>query len=76
MVLYVVRMVYKDGTRGKEILPIGDPDDQDYLPHIHEFVSHIVIAKARVTPLKLGLTIPRSEMSTLVLATRLQYKVT
>ena len=39
------------------------------------FVSNIVSAKACVTPLKIRLTIPRSEMSGLVLALRLQYKV-
>ena len=75
-VLYVVWLVFKDRSRGQDTLSIGDPEDQDYLPHIHEFVSHIVSAKARVTPLQLGLTIPQSEMSVLVLATRLQYKVT
>ena len=39
------------------------------------FVSNTVSAKARVMPLKIGLTIPRSEMSRFVLASRLQYKV-
>ena len=38
-------------------------------------ISNIVSAKACVMPLKIVLTIPRSEMSRLVLAWRLQYKV-
>ena len=31
-VLYIVWMVYKDGSRGKDTLPIGDSEDQDFLP--------------------------------------------
>ena len=37
-------------------------------------MSHILAAKARVTPLKTGLTIPRAEVSGLLLCSRLMSK--
>ena len=52
-------------------LPDGDLEDKDYDPEKHEFTSQLVAAKAQVTPLKAGLTIPRSELSGLLLCTRL-----
>ena len=42
-----------------DVLPDGDIHDKDFDPAKHEFVSHILAAKARVTPLKTGLTIPQ-----------------
>ena len=74
-VLYAVWMVNKDGSRGLDELPTGDIKDEDFNPDLHHFTSQIVSTKARVTPLKQGLTIPRAEMSGLVLASRLQYRV-
>ena len=50
-------------------LPEGDAEDRDFNPVIHEFKSNILTAKARVTPLKEGMTVPRSEVSGLVLCT-------
>ena len=49
-------------------------DDNDFDPDLHEFKSHILAAKARLTPLKTGLTIPRAEVSGLVLCSRLMSK--
>ena len=49
-------------------------DDNDFDPDLHEFKSHILAAKARLTPLKTGLTIPRAEASGLVLCLRLMSK--
>ena len=40
------------------ILPDGDVDDKDFDPDLHEFEFHILTTKARVTPLKIGPTIP------------------
>ena len=57
----------------ESLLTLRCPDNSDYIPKVHEFTSHIVTAKARVTPLDV-LTIPRSEMTSLQLCTRLQYK--
>ena len=54
------------------VLLDGDNMDRDFNPQLHKFVSTILTAKAWVTPLKSGLTIPRSEMSGLVLCSRLQ----
>ena len=64
-------MVSKHKENNKETLPEGDLEDKDYDPEEHEFISQLVAAKARVTPLKTGLTIPRSELSGLLLCTRL-----
>ena len=50
---------------------LEDLGDRDYDPKEHDFISHLVAAKARVTPLKTGLTIPRSKLSGLLLCTRL-----
>ena len=57
-----------------EVLPPGDLEDQDFVPGKHEFVSCITMAKAQGTLIH-GLTIQRSELSSLVLCKRLQYKV-
>ena len=54
--------------------PDGDAEDRDFNPEIHEFKSNILTAKAKVTPLKEGMTVPRSEVSGLVLCTRLMKK--
>ena len=49
-------------------------NDEDFNPNVHEFKSHILAAKAHVTPLKTGLTIPRAEVSGLLLCSRLMAK--
>merc|ERR1712082_235805 len=67
----VVSMVSKHKENNEERLPEGDLEDKDYNPKEHEFISQLVTAKARVTPLKTGLTNPRSELSGLLLYTRL-----
>ena len=69
--VYVVSMISKHKENEEESLPEGDLEDKDYNPEEHEFTSQLVAAKARVTPLKTGLTIPRSELSGLLLCTRL-----
>ena len=57
-----------------QILPDGDFNYDNFDPNIHQFESHILTAKAHVTPLKTGLTIPRSEVSGLLLCSRLMAK--
>ena len=74
-VLYAVWMVYADGSRSSSPFKVGITKDKDFIPGKHMFVSNIVSARACVTPLKIGLTIPRSKMSRLVLALWLRYKV-
>ena len=64
-------MISKHHQNGEENLPEGDLEDKDYDPEEHEFISQLFAAKAQVTPLKTGLTIPRSELSGLLLCTRL-----
>ena len=68
-------MVSKHKENNQESLPEGDLEDKDYNPEEHEFISQLVAAKARVTPLKTGLTIPRSELSGLLLCTRLLSRI-
>ena len=67
-VIYAVTMVSKTEENDQDVLPNGDVDDKDFDPDLHEFESHILAAKARVTPLKTGLTIPCAEVSGLVSA--------
>ena len=55
-------------------LPLGSLEDLDFVLGKHQFVSMITVAKAKVTPIH-ELTIPRSELSSLVLCKRLQHKV-
>merc|ERR1712237_137961 len=69
--VYVVSMISKHKENEDESLPEGDLEDKDYDPEEHEFTSQLVAAKARVTPLKAGSTIPRSELSGLLLCTSL-----
>ena len=64
-------MVSKSEEYNQEDLPDGDLEDRDYDHKEHNFIAHLVTAKAHVTPLKTGLTIPRSELSGLLLCTRL-----
>merc|ERR1712240_165303 len=73
--VYVIFMVSKHKDNNEESLPEGDLEDKDYNPEEHEFISQLVAAKARVTPLKTGLTIPRSELSGLLLCTRLLSRI-
>ena len=67
-------MVSKTEENNLEVLPDGDFNDNDFDPNIHQFESHILAAKACVTPLKTGLTIPRLEVSRLLLCSRLMAK--
>ena len=71
-VIYAVTMVSKTKENNLDVLPDGDMDDNDFDPH--EFESHILAAKACVTPLKTGLTIPQAEVSRLLLCSRLMSK--
>ena len=64
-------MISKNQESEEENLPEGDLKDKDYDPEEHEFISQLVATKAWVTPLKAGLTIPRSELSGLLLCMRL-----
>ena len=68
-------MVYKDKDRRASTLREGDALDQDFDPNTMLFHSVLMSAKARVTPLRVGLTVPRSELSGLVLGTRLQVRI-
>ena len=56
--VYVVSMIAKDEDYYNEDLQVGDPLDHDYDENLHEFKVQLLAAKARVTPLKAGLTIP------------------
>ena len=73
-VIYAVDMVSKIKENYQDVLPDGDVDDKDLDPDLHEFKSHILAARAHVTPLKTGLTIPQAEVSGLVLCSRLMSK--
>merc|ERR1712243_93591 len=67
-------MCFKDKSKSVDTnLTNGCSEDSDYDPDIHEFMSYLVTAKAKVTPLD-GLTIPRSELNALQLLTRLLHK--
>ena len=72
--IYAVDMVSKTKENYQDVLPDGDVDDKDLDPDLHEFKSHILSAKASVTPLNTGLTIPSAEASGLVLCLRLMSK--
>merc|ERR1712177_28830 len=72
--VYIRWMCYKDKTKTVDTrLVNGCPDDSNFDPNIHEFVSYLLTAKAKVTPLD-GLTIPRSELTALQILTRLLVK--
>ena len=64
-------MVSKTKENEQDTLPEGDLEDRDFDPEEHVFKSHILATKSWVTPLKTGLTIPRSEVSGLLLCSRL-----
>ena len=71
-VIYIVWMVHKEEPGDlPSSLPAGCPQDTDYEPAIHTFVSNIASAKARVAPIKAGCTVPCSEMSSVVLCRKL-----
>ena len=74
-VLYIIWMCHKDTLLKTSHLQRGDIQDLDFDPNLHVFTSSIICAKARVTPLKTGLTVPRSELNSLVLCSRLQDKI-
>merc|ERR1712089_3068 len=72
--VYIRWMCYKDKTKTLDTsLEKGCPNDSDFDPNIHEFISYLLTAKAKVTPLN-GLTIPRSELTALQILTRLLAK--
>merc|ERR1711867_326868 len=72
--VYIRWMCYKDKTKKLDTsLVNGCPDDSDFDPNIHEFISYLLTSKAKVTPLD-GLTIPRSELIALQILTRLLAK--
>ena len=73
-VIYAITMVSKFEEINLDVLYDGYIHDKDFNPDKHEFVSHILAAKARVTPLKTGLTIPKAEVSGLLLCSRLMSK--
>ena len=56
----MVIMVTKNIKVEFDAPPDGDAEDRYLNPDIHELRSYILAAKARVTPLKGGITIPRS----------------
>ena len=60
-------MVSKFEEYNQEDLSDGDLETRNYDPREHVFISHLITAKARVTPLKTGLTIPRFKLSGLLL---------
>ena len=72
--IYVVSMISKAEDHLEDELQDGDLEDNDYNEDIHQFEVHLLAAKARVTPLKTGLTIPRAELSGLLVCTRLMAK--
>ena len=64
-------MVSRTKKNEQDTLSEGDLKDRDFDPEVYVFESHILAAKSRVTPLKTRLTIPRSEVSGLLLCLRL-----
>ena len=64
-------MVSKTKENDQDTHSDGDLDDRDFDPKLHRFESHILAPKSHVTLLKTGLTIPRSELSGLLLCSRL-----
>ena len=72
--VYVVSMIAKDEGYYDENLQYDDLLDHDFDEEKHEFEVHLLAAKAHVTPLKTGLTIPRAELSGLLICTRLMAK--
>ena len=67
-------MCFKDKSKVIEgNLSKGCSQDTDYNPEIHTFKSALITSKAKVAPMD-GLTIPRSELSSLQLLTRLLAK--
>ena len=67
-------MISKAEDHLEDELQDGDLEDNDYNEDAHQFEVHLLAAKARVTPLKTGLTIPRAELSSLLICTRLMAK--
>ena len=65
-------MCWRLEAKRTEVLEGGD---RDYDVSNHFFISKLFSAKAWVTKLKTGLTIPCSKMSVLVLCSRLQARV-
>ena len=45
-------MVSKTEENNLEVLPDGDTNNNNFDPNLYEFKSHILTAKARVTPLR------------------------
>ena len=64
-------MVSKTKDNDQDTLPDGDLDERDFDLNLLEFKSHILATQSRVIPLKTSLTIPRSELSGLLLCLRL-----
>ena len=60
-------MVSKSKEHNEEVLPYGDPEDQDYDPEEYKSLFYILAAKVNFTPLKTDLTIPRLELLGLLL---------
>ena len=56
---YIVWLTFKDEERRVMSLGVGDINDEDFDPSIHEFHSVLLSAKARVSLLRMELTIPR-----------------
>merc|ERR1711867_145653 len=72
--VYIRWMCYKDKTKNLDTSLVNScPEDSDFDLNIHEFISYLLTAKAKVTPLD-GLTIPRSELTALQILTRLLVK--
>ena len=72
--IYVVTTVSKTEENNLKVVPDGDINDDNSDPNLHNFESYILAAKAHVTPLKTGLTIPRLEVSGSLLCSRLMAK--
>ena len=68
-------MTFRDKTKSVTNLDIGDTFDNEFNPNEHEFHSILVSAKAHVCPLCVNLTVPRAELSGLVVSTRLQRRI-
>ena len=68
--IYAVTIVSKIKKNDQYVFPDGDVDNKDFDPDLHKFKFHIFTA----TPLMTGLTIPQTEVSGLVLCSRLMSK--
>ena len=60
-------MVSKIKASDQEHIPDGELDNRDFDLQLHEFQAHLIVAKARVIPLKTIITVPGFNLLELLL---------